>query len=193
MRGKKSKTEVPWTWCPCVKTRDRLVVNPEDIGVGADEGDVERGRIPRDPHGSALQVGGTGNGIQGRPKTVDEGGRGPDGIGEVAVDGGSGRGRYAGDGYDRQRRGSILAANGGGEEREKRQGGEAWLHGSGAKRDAQCRPTRKAWSDRGAASISRTRAASAAVIDVMASPVTRSVTGKFASTGMRSFFGRSPL
>ena len=34
MRGKKSKTEVPWTWCPCVKTRYRLVVNPEDIGVG---------------------------------------------------------------------------------------------------------------------------------------------------------------
>ena len=29
----KSKVEIPWTWSPCVKTRDRLVVNPEDIGV----------------------------------------------------------------------------------------------------------------------------------------------------------------
>ena len=27
------KPAVPWTWSPCVKTRDRLVVNPEDIGV----------------------------------------------------------------------------------------------------------------------------------------------------------------
>ena len=30
MRG---KVEIPWTWSPCVKTHDRLVVNPEDIGV----------------------------------------------------------------------------------------------------------------------------------------------------------------
>ena len=29
----KSKVEIPWTWSPCVSTRDRLVVNPEDIGV----------------------------------------------------------------------------------------------------------------------------------------------------------------
>ena len=29
----KSKVEIPWTWSPCVKTRDRLVVSPEDIGV----------------------------------------------------------------------------------------------------------------------------------------------------------------
>ena len=29
-----SKVVVPWTWSPCVKTRDRLVVNPEDIGAG---------------------------------------------------------------------------------------------------------------------------------------------------------------
>ena len=29
----RSKVEIPWTWSPCVKTRDRLVVNPEDIGV----------------------------------------------------------------------------------------------------------------------------------------------------------------
>ena len=27
------KPAVPWTWSPCVNTRDRLVVNPEDIGV----------------------------------------------------------------------------------------------------------------------------------------------------------------
>ena len=33
MRGKRSKSEVQWTWSPCVKTRDRLVVNPEDIGI----------------------------------------------------------------------------------------------------------------------------------------------------------------
>lgn len=26
-------TDVPWTWSPCVRTRDRIVVNPEDIGV----------------------------------------------------------------------------------------------------------------------------------------------------------------
>ena len=30
MRG---KVKIPWTWSPCVKTRDRLVVNPEEIGV----------------------------------------------------------------------------------------------------------------------------------------------------------------
>ena len=29
----RSKVEIPWTWSPCVNTRDRLVVNPEDIGV----------------------------------------------------------------------------------------------------------------------------------------------------------------
>lgn len=29
----KGKVEIPWTWSPCVSTRDRLVVNPEDIGV----------------------------------------------------------------------------------------------------------------------------------------------------------------
>jgi len=28
------KTVVPWTWSPCIKTRDRIVVNPEDIGAG---------------------------------------------------------------------------------------------------------------------------------------------------------------
>ena len=27
------KADVPYTWSPCVKTRDRLVVNPEEIGV----------------------------------------------------------------------------------------------------------------------------------------------------------------
>lgn len=32
-RGKRSESQVPWTWSPCVSTRDRLVVNPEDIGV----------------------------------------------------------------------------------------------------------------------------------------------------------------
>ena len=31
MRGK--DTDVPWTWSPCVRTRDRIVVNPEEIGV----------------------------------------------------------------------------------------------------------------------------------------------------------------
>ena len=29
-----NKTVVPWTWSPCIKTRDRIVVNPEDIGAG---------------------------------------------------------------------------------------------------------------------------------------------------------------
>ena len=29
----KGKVEIPWTWSSCVSTRDRLVVNPEDIGV----------------------------------------------------------------------------------------------------------------------------------------------------------------
>ena len=29
----RNKAEIPWTWSPCVKTRDRIVVNPEDIGV----------------------------------------------------------------------------------------------------------------------------------------------------------------
>ena len=32
MRGKDA--DVPWTWSPCVRTRDRIVVNPEEIGVG---------------------------------------------------------------------------------------------------------------------------------------------------------------
>ena len=27
------KTVIPWTWSPCIKTHDRLVVNPEDVGV----------------------------------------------------------------------------------------------------------------------------------------------------------------
>lgn len=31
MKGK--RPHVPWTWSPCVRTRDRYVVNPEDIGV----------------------------------------------------------------------------------------------------------------------------------------------------------------
>ena len=31
MRG---KVKIPWTWSPCVRTRDRIVVNPEEIGVG---------------------------------------------------------------------------------------------------------------------------------------------------------------
>ena len=31
MRGKNAN--VPWTWSPCVRTRDRIVVNPEEIGV----------------------------------------------------------------------------------------------------------------------------------------------------------------
>ena len=30
---KNQKPDVPWTWSPCVRTRDRIVVNPEDIGV----------------------------------------------------------------------------------------------------------------------------------------------------------------
>ena len=29
----RNKAEIPWTWSPCVNTRDRIVVNPEDIGV----------------------------------------------------------------------------------------------------------------------------------------------------------------
>ena len=33
MQGMRGKVEIPWTWSPCVKTHDRLVVNPEDIGV----------------------------------------------------------------------------------------------------------------------------------------------------------------
>ena len=31
MKGK--RPHVPWTWSPCVRTRDRYVVNPEGIGV----------------------------------------------------------------------------------------------------------------------------------------------------------------
>jgi len=30
----KRKTSVPWTWSECVNSRDELVVNPDDIGVG---------------------------------------------------------------------------------------------------------------------------------------------------------------
>ena len=33
MSGKSGKADVPWTWSPCVNTRDRLVVNPEEIGA----------------------------------------------------------------------------------------------------------------------------------------------------------------
>ena len=32
--AKNQKPDVPWTWCPCVRTRDRIVVNPEEIGAG---------------------------------------------------------------------------------------------------------------------------------------------------------------
>ena len=28
------RADVPWTWSPCVRTRDRIVVNPEEIGAG---------------------------------------------------------------------------------------------------------------------------------------------------------------
>jgi len=33
MNRQMTACSVPWTWSPCVNTRDRLVVNPEDIGV----------------------------------------------------------------------------------------------------------------------------------------------------------------
>ena len=33
MNRQMTACSVPWTWSPCVNARDRLVVNPEDIGV----------------------------------------------------------------------------------------------------------------------------------------------------------------
>lgn len=34
MRRRGTAFEIPWTWSACVSTRDRVVVNPEDIGAG---------------------------------------------------------------------------------------------------------------------------------------------------------------
>ena len=34
MAGASENREIPWTWSPCVRARDRIVVNPENIGAG---------------------------------------------------------------------------------------------------------------------------------------------------------------